>query len=143
MLEFIAGVMAVTMVTEPGSEADVFGNWFTPRRDSVIEIYDCGDETPCGRVIWMIDDQTGETLDTQNRDPDLRDRSILGMVLLEDFEPHDKGWTNGDIYNPEDGRTYRAKLKRLDDGTLEVKGCMGPICKGQVWLPAVKKTEPE
>lgn len=114
----------------------VMGHWYTPDRASIIEIYDCGDATPCGRVAWLDRETAKVTRDEQNRDPALRGRPILGMKLLHSFEPAAQGWTDGQIYNPEDGNTYKAKLMRLEDGRLQVKGCVGPICQGQVWTEA-------
>ncbi|OYW82850.1 MAG: hypothetical protein B7Z22_13475 [Hyphomonas sp. 32-62-5] len=32
-------------------------------------------------------------------------------------------------------KTYDSRLKRLGDGTLEVKGCIGPVCQTQIWKP--------
>ena len=39
----------------------------------------------------------------------------------------------GRIYNPENGRTYRASLKLRSPDILEVKGCLLIVCDTQVW----------
>ncbi len=39
----------------------------------------------------------------------------------------------GRIYNPENGRTYRASLKLRSPDLLEVKGCLLIVCDTQVW----------
>ena len=40
------------------------------------------------------------------------------------------------IYNPEDGKSYKSKIRVLDSGNLEVKGCITLICrKTGEWLP--------
>lgn len=56
------------------------------------------------------------------------------LSLLEDF----RGGANGEvmqgrIYNPENGRTYRASLKLRSPDILEVKGCLLIVCDTQVW----------
>jgi len=28
---------------------------------------------------------------------------------------------------------YSARLKRMDNGDLQLKGCIGPLCQTQVW----------
>ncbi|MEM9987872.1 MAG: DUF2147 domain-containing protein [Pseudomonadota bacterium] len=119
----------------------VFGQWFTPNHDSIIDIYDCGNQTPCGRVAWIEPDPKGDmgAKDVHNQDESLRERPILGMILLEGFEKSDAGWQNGSIYNPENGKTYRSHLKVLEQGQLQVKGCIGPICKGLKWDPVPQK----
>ena len=35
--------------------------------------------------------------------------------------------------DPEIDKSYASRLKRRDDGRLEVKGCIGPICQTQLW----------
>lgn len=129
----LSGVGAEADLASPH---DVFGRWFTNDHQSVIEITDCGDGTPCGRVSWRAGDPDGSTKDTANKDRALRDRPLLGAELLSDFRAGDDQWTGGQIYNPENGRTYRAIIQRIDDSHLSVKGCVGPICKGFVWEAA-------
>lgn len=145
MLSFaIALILGVNSASPADSAsmdpAAVYGRWMTPDHASVIEIYDCGDQTPCGRVTWLKDDPDGAEKDTKNRNKQHRDRSILGMVLLEGFSSCSEGWNSGSIYNPENGKTYRGRLKRQADGQLQVKGCVGPICKAMVWPAAPDDT---
>ncbi len=120
---------------------EVEGVWLTPDGDSKVEIYDCGDGTPCGRVVW-IDPEALEAPDTpdtvtdrNNPDPELRSRPVVGLIMLSEFERGRSRWKSGRIYDPETGRTYGSRLKQLDDGRLEVKGCVGPICITQRWSP--------
>ena len=58
-----------------------------------------------------------------------------GLTMLQGFENKSKGWAGGTIYDPKKGKTYASRLKRLDDGVLEVKGCIGPLCQTQQWAP--------
>lgn len=128
--------LAMISVGSAAQAEDVFGRWYTPNGDSIIEIHDCGDGTPCGTVVWYDETTAQFTHDIHNKNEDLRTRPILGMVLLEGFERATVGWDRGIIYNPEDGKTYKSKLKALEDGTLEVKGCVAMFCKGQIWPAA-------
>ena len=70
---------------------------------------------------------TPETLIDRNGD------KVLGMTLLHGFERRKNGWRSGKIYDPEAGKVYGSRLKVLDDGKLQVKGCIGPFCITQVW----------
>ena len=131
------GLMAGLLALGGASDAhDVYGAWYTPDRDSVIAIADCGDGTPCGTVAWIDEARAQVTTDEHNDDADLRGRPILGITLLSGFETGKRGWRGGDIYHPGNGNTYRAKVRRLDADTLEVKGCLGPICQAQRWVRA-------
>ena len=42
----------------------------------------------------------------------------------------------GRIYNPEDGQTYRATLRRVGNDTLVIEGCVLFICQKQIWRSA-------
>ena len=133
MIALVMGLLALS--GEPGAH-DVYGAWYTPDRDSVIAIADCGDGTPCGTVTWIDEARAQVTVDEHNDDAALRGRPILGITLLSGFETGRRGWRGGAIYHPGNGNTYRAKVRRLDADTLEVKGCLGPICQAQRWQRA-------
>ena len=131
----LAGLVAAaaTMHTGTPAQRDVWGDWYTPERDSLIRIADCGDGTPCGRVVWVDEDRAQVLVDEHNSDEALRGRPIEGITLLSGFESGKTDWRGGAIYHPGNGNTYRARLRRIDEDTLEVKGCVGPICKAQHW----------
>lgn len=114
-------------------ELDVWGSWYTPAKDTIVEIRDCGDGTPCGIVTWVDPGRGGLLADVQNPDRDLRGRDMVGVTLLGGFERGADCWRAGSIYNPEDGRTYRARLELLSHHKLAVSGCLGPVCKKLVW----------
>ena len=52
------------------------------------------------------------------------------------FVRKDAAWEDGTAYDPKTGKTYRSIMRRLDANRLEVKGCIGPFCKAQVWRKA-------
>jgi uncharacterized protein (DUF2147 family) len=66
-----------------------------------------------------------------------KDQPVLGMVILRYLkqDAHDgEIWTGGEILDPDNGKTYRARLKTLDGGTqLQVRGYLGPFYRTQVW----------
>nr|WP_070961023.1 DUF2147 domain-containing protein [Hyphomonas sp. Mor2] len=114
---------------------DVYGTFLTQAQTSTVTIADCGDGTPCGRVSWidpeaMEPGQTPETAVTQAGDP------VIGLLMLQGFNKKKNDWRGGTIYDPENDKTYASRLKRLDNGSLQVKGCIGPICQTQVWQEA-------
>lgn len=113
---------------------DVFGTFATVDGSSHIVIADCGDGSPCGRVVWF----DPVKLESGVRVEDARDakgNKILGLLLLTGFSEKSSDWRGGTIYDPEDGKVYASRLKRRDDGKLEVKGCIGPVCQTQIWKP--------
>ncbi|MEM9233401.1 MAG: DUF2147 domain-containing protein [Pseudomonadota bacterium] len=112
------------------------GRWYTEHQKSIVEIYDCGDGTPCGRVAWIDPDKDNVFTDDHNHDPALRGRPMEGVVILSGFVWTEDGWRGGEIYNPKNGKSYAAKMNVAEDGSLLVKGCVGPICKGLRWTEA-------
>jgi len=68
-----------------------------------------------------------------NKDPALRSRLLKNMrVLTMDMRENDLTYT-GEVYNPEDGNTYKGKAEIIDHNTLRVTGCalFGLICQSE------------
>lgn len=139
------GLAACMVMFSAAAQAEdghnVYGTFLTQAKTSTVTIEDCGDGTPCGRVSWidpnaMEPGQTPETAVTQAGDP------VLGLLMLQGFDKKRRDWRGGTIYDPENDKTYASRLKRLGDGRLQVKGCIGPICQTQVWdvAPAALQT---
>ena len=63
------------------------------------------------------------------------DQPVLGMTILWNLQHDDDVWDGGEILDPENGKTYRCKLRLGDDGNLEVRGFIGFSLLGrtQVW----------
>lgn len=140
-----AGLAACVAMFGAAAQAEdghnVYGTFLTQAKTSTVTIEDCGDGTPCGRVSWidpnaMEPGMTPEAALTEAGDP------VLGLLMLQGFDKKRKDWRGGTIYDPENDKTYASRLKRLGDGRLQVKGCIGPICQTQVWeqAPAALQT---
>jgi uncharacterized protein (DUF2147 family) len=57
----------------------------------------------------------------------------IGKQLVWDMAPAGGGdYARGKIWQPSTGKTYRSKMT-LSGNTLNVSGCVGPICKKQTW----------
>jgi uncharacterized protein (DUF2147 family) len=112
--------------------AAVIGVWWTEEGDARVEIHQEGDEIK-GRLVW-IDEPVypgghafaGQPkMDMENPDEALRSRRILGLEFLWGFKWDGKGeWKGGRIYDPESGKTYKAKFK-LEDDVLKLRGYVG------------------
>jgi uncharacterized protein (DUF2147 family) len=90
-----------------------------------------------GKIVWLAEpvfppDETVGTpgepkTDLQNPDPDLRDQPVVGLLITRDFVYNGKGlWHKGTIYDPDNGKTYKCKIRFGDDETvLKVRGFIG------------------
>ena len=125
------GAAALPAASDPASH-DVFGTFYTEAGTSRVTIEDCGDGSPCGRVTAinpnsLEDGVAPEDVRAKDGEP------VLGLLILKGFEKKKNDWRGGTIYDPENDKTYDARIKRLDDGDLELKGWVGPFCQTQVW----------
>jgi uncharacterized protein (DUF2147 family) len=66
-----------------------------------------------------------------------KDQPVLGMVILRNIkqDTDDKEvWGGGEILDPNNGKTYRTRLKPIEGGKrLEMRGYLGPFYRTQVW----------
>ncbi|MBN2629903.1 MAG: DUF2147 domain-containing protein [Rhodobacteraceae bacterium] len=66
-------------------------------------------------------------------DPFLCDGPLIGVPVLCGFSPKPGGWRDGKLYNPDDGKTFIAHLVPVSPDQLRVTGCLGPLCRSQLW----------
>lgn len=100
----------------------IVGRWQPADKQGILEIY-ANQNRFYGKVVGPA---TPQRFDSQNPDPRLRSRNLLGTVILQGFRFDGKGtWTGGTIYDPNSGRTYKSTLKLRDANTLVVRGYVG------------------
>lgn len=104
----------------------IVGKWYNTEKDAQVEIYKEGGKF-FGKVVWLQNpNENGQPVkDKNNSDASKRDRPIIGMKLLHDFEFKEGTWENGTIYDPKNGKTYSCIIKKKDNKTLEVRGYVG------------------
>jgi uncharacterized protein (DUF2147 family) len=115
--------------------AEPTGVWSTPEGKSRVQISACGDAL-CGRILSLKEPNGPDgkpKLDSKNQNAGQRGRPLVGLSLLSGMKPNGDQW-QGSIYNPEDGKTYKAKMALDGDNRLNVSGCVAAIlCKTQNW----------
>jgi uncharacterized protein (DUF2147 family) len=146
--------LAVSLIAAGPSAAEgdeILGLWHTEPEDhgyARVEITKENDRY-YGQIVWLSepdfpeDDEGGmggrPKVDRENPDPDLRDRPIVGIDLLADFEYTGKAqWKRGRIYDPKNGKTYKCNIKLQDEDTLKVRGYIGTSILGRttIWTRA-------
>ena len=115
----------------PSFGTNATGDWMRPNGASMIRIQSCG-KTLCGKLVWTREPSN----DTQNPDPSKRNRSLLGVQIVQSMKPtgKDNQW-KGKVYNAEDGKTYTGFIELTSNNKLKLEGCVlgGLICKGETW----------
>jgi uncharacterized protein (DUF2147 family) len=105
---------------QDGSES-VLGEWLSENKDAKINIYKQNAKL-FGKIIWV---QTADAKDDNNPNPELRNKPLIGLVMLSNFEADGKDtWTGGKIYDPESGKTYSCNMKQKGK-SLQLHGYVG------------------
>lgn len=112
-------------------EDGILGEWWSEEKDGRVKFYKYKDGTFRGTLTWSKNPRA----DTENDNPKLRSRSIIGIILMWKLRYQDGEYEDGYVYNPEDGNVYRVDIKAIAHDKLEVRGYMGISLFGQtqVW----------
>ena len=105
----------------------VAGLWMNPHGSVVVRAGDCGSKL-CGWIGWA-NGQAKQDAREEGVDP------LIGVALLQDYEPNKDGTWSGTIYVPDMGRRFSSTIALVDRNQLKVKGCLigGFICRSQLW----------
>ena len=108
--------------------ASPLGAWLTESGHGVVALAKCGDAV-CGRIVG-IDREPGSPMPT-----DVSGRPQCGLTIITNAKPEADGTWSGEITDPRDGDTYRAKFWVDDVGNLHLRGFIGISLFGstQVW----------
>ncbi len=134
--------------TERAAGDDIRGVWVNHRevgkRKLAVWIEDC-DGLLCGRIYWQKKPMSADgqpKRDRHNPDAALRDRPLCGLKIFSGFRRVKEGaWSAGEIYNPNDGRTYSSAFQLEPDGSLRINGYVGIPLFGKT-LNWVRPKEP-
>jgi uncharacterized protein (DUF2147 family) len=129
---FALPLMAV--VSAASAQNSPVGRWKTYDEDTgkprlIVEVY----EGKGGLAAKVIDtlfqpDAICTSCTGQNKG-----KPMKGMVIMWGQKPVGTGeYEGGTVLKLANGKTYKSKAKLMGN-KFEVKGCVGPICKAQVW----------
>lgn len=104
---------------------------------AIVEIYPTEEGTLEAKVVEILDEEHGPNPRCQECPGELRDKPVMGMVVMWDLKEDDGRWTGGRILDPRKGKVYKAKVALTDEGNLEVRGYIGLSLFGrtQIWRP--------
>jgi uncharacterized protein (DUF2147 family) len=138
----VAAALLLTglLAAATASAADPRGSWFTDGGKSKVRIVDCG-AALCGAIEWLREpnDETGRPkTDKINADTSKRARPVIGVPIVLSMKPSGADKWAGQVYNPEDGKTYSGSITMQSATALKVEGCGqgGMICRAQTWTRA-------
>ena len=106
----------------------ILGEWISEPKDGKIVIFKQGDRY-YGKITWG---KTPGKKDANNPDSRLRNRELVGTVILKDFVFKGGSWESGTIYDPHSGKTYDCILKVKDNNQkLDIRGFIGMAMFGR------------
>ncbi len=106
------------------------GLWLSQEENSHIEITQAANGQFVGKIVWLKepnDEDGNPKLDKENPNANLKSRPLLNLEILKGFTYNErkKEWSDGTIYDPKNGKTYKAFMKLDDDNTLSLRGFVG------------------
>lgn len=124
----------------PPDEADrLIGVWEPSNGKARVKVEKIGSKY-YGKVVWLKEPLNPETnepkTDKNNPDESMRSTSLKGYRLLKDFTyAGNNEWSEGTIYDPENGSTYSCVISMKDENTLDIRGYIGVKALGRtdVW----------
>jgi uncharacterized protein (DUF2147 family) len=93
-----------------------------------------------GKIEKLLDPDSKPDAKCDKCTDERKDQPILGLPIIRNVKPNaDDGslWDGGEILDPNNGKTYKVRLKPADGGKkLEVRGYIGAPLLGrtQTWL---------
>ena len=135
-LALLVCVVAPPAHPETEARSGVFGVWVSPK-GTIFSITE-----NAGQLQAEILAMRKPRLDKKNPVAELRDRPVVGLQVLSNYEFKRGAW-RGRIYDPASGHTFKSYMKRDADGSLRVRGYVGLALFGktQVFEPVRACTE--
>ena len=103
------------------------GTWFNEQKTSKIQFYKQGNKL-FGKIVWLKEPlENGKPrVDKFNSDAKLKIRPLMGLVFLTNFTADgEKVWEDGEIYDPNNGKTYSCKMTVTSPTTIDARGYIG------------------
>ncbi len=125
----LAGLMVATGNGMAGS--DPSGIWRMASGKVTVKLAPCGNAF-CGTVVGLkrpLDKHGRPKRDKENPNPSLRERPVIGLMIMANMVPTGDNRWDGTIYNPDDGKSYRSNLKLQNTNLMKVEGCVSVFCK--------------
>ncbi|AQG82541.1 SIGNAL peptide protein [Spirosoma montaniterrae] len=128
------------MVASADNPDAILGKWLSSKGKNQVQIYKQGGRY-FGRMVWMAEPNDPATnkpkTDRLNPDVKLRSRPLMHLTMMTNLRYKGNNvWTDGQVYNPEDGRTYGCELTLRDANSLDISGYvmgLGFLKKTRTW----------
>ncbi len=128
MKRILLALFALAALPLIASAQSPVGTWTNEAREAKFEIFEQGGKL-YGKIIELKEpnDKEGKPkTDTNNPDSSKRGTALVGLTFLRAFSSAGAGrWENGSIYDPKNGKTYKAWMQMTGNDKIEVRGFIG------------------
>ncbi len=124
---------------------DILGDWFNQDGTAKIHVFKAVNGKFkgkfYGKIVWLKEPTKNGKPKEDDKNPiaTKRNQEIIGLVILNNFSFNidDKIWSEGTIYDPNNGKTYNCTMTISGD-KLNVRGYVGISMLGRtaVWTKA-------
>ena len=137
----LVACLSLTSLTTTTDDPDaIVGKWLSSKKRNQVQIYKQGNKY-YGKLVWMVEPNDPNThkakVDKENPNENLRSRPLMNMLLLTNLTYKGNNlWDGGEIYNPEDGKTYSCDVSIKDANSLNLHGYVmgiGFLGKTRTW----------
>jgi uncharacterized protein (DUF2147 family) len=136
----IAAVVAAALVHVAAfAQASPAGLWKTIDDDgttekSLVRITERGGVLS-GRIEKLLDPTAKPDAACDKCTDERKGQPVVGLTILRNLKRGDDGWwDDGDITDPNNGKTYKARVRTVEDGKkLQMRGYIGPFYRTQTW----------
>jgi uncharacterized protein (DUF2147 family) len=89
-----------------------------------------------GRIEKLLDPTAKADAVCDKCTDERKDKPIVGLTILRNLRKGEDGWWDGgDVTDPNNGKTYKARVRTIEDGKqLQMRGYMGPFYRTQTWI---------
>ena len=122
---FLLAFVAITGFKGVSSSHQIVGIWESEEKDLQIEMFEDNGQF-AGRMIYFkcsSEEIMRTCTDIENPDKNLTGRKLLGLKLVTKLEYKGTNvWDDGEIYDPNSGRIFDARIKLSSSNTAIVRG---------------------
>lgn len=105
----------------------------TGKPKSIVHIFKTPDQILMGKIVKVYSQKGAICTACVGSN---RNQPVTGMVILSGLKNHENQWNQGEILDPENGKTYNCSARLAENGKkLNVKGYIGlPLFgRSQTW----------
>ena len=129
-------ISLLIVISSAAKGESVVGHWVTfddedKIKKSTVELYLLDDKL-YGKVVEIHDKSSGQDTCVKCKG-DKKDQPILGLEILQGMVLSKNTWKDGEILDPENGKSYACKIWLEDNNTLKVRGYIGFFYRTQTW----------